>query len=266
MRLILCLCLCFSLPSTAAVAAALPLLTTQDKPAPLPDKRPELEALTKKLLTHASKKGAEDNDAIAVVDQLTQEFEKCGPKDRQLVVKSLSRCFEERRLEKAGEPPNNKLYMACAVALSTMGPESAPELQKWIGHKELKKDVALQQRLILSLGKTKDKDAIKALQDLMFHKDNVIVSAAAEALGNYEDLEIEARKKLFESMLKVLMSQKGMTDADPNSPALRERYDVIAAPIITTLQKLSRHNERNPEEWQRWWNKNKGKNWDKGTD
>jgi hypothetical protein len=57
-----------------------------------------------------------------------------------------------------------------------------------------------------------------------------------------------------------------MTDADPNSPALRERYDVIAAPIITTLQKLSRHNERNPEEWQRWWNKNKGKNWDKGTD
>jgi hypothetical protein len=268
MRLLAALCLSLAWPTLAEARASAPLLSLQNppsstKPAELPDKRPEVEAMTKKLLAHASKKGAEDMDAIGVVDQLVQEFEKCGPKDRALVVKSISRCFEERRLEKAGEPPNNKLYMACAVALSTMGPESTKELLNWIGHKELKKDMALQQRLILSVGKTKDASAIKPLQDMLFHKDNVIVAAAAEALGNYEELEIEARKKLFESMLKVLMSQKGMTDAEPNSPALRERYDIIAAPIITTLQKLSRHTERDPVEWQRWWNKNKGKNWDK---
>jgi hypothetical protein len=29
------------------------------------------------------------------------------------------------------------------------------------------------------------------------------------------------------------------------------------------LGKLSGHNERDPQEWQRWWNKNKSKDWDK---
>ncbi len=32
--------------------------------------------------------------------------------------------------------------------------------------------------------------------------------------------------------------------------------------MITALQKLSKHDERDPVEWQHWWNKNKRENWD----
>ena len=51
-------------------------------------------------------------------------------------------------------------------------------------------------------------------------------------------------------------------DADLTDRIARERYDVIAAPMITTLQALSGADVRDPNEWRTWWNKNKKKNWD----
>ena len=50
------------------------------------------------------------------------------------------------------------------------------------------------------------------------------------------------------------------------SARLREELDSararIAAPIITSLAKLSKHDERDPDKWQNWWNKNKRADWD----
>ena len=163
---------------------------------------------------------------------------------------------------KEGDPPNNKLAMAAAVALSTMAPESTKELLKWIGQKDLKKDQALQTRLVDSLGKTKDKEALKPLEMLLNSKDDWMVGAAASALANYSELELTERKLVFETILKNLTSAKNLTDSTPNDSVARQRYEVIGAPLITALQKLSKHDERDPSEWQRWWNKNKRENWD----
>jgi hypothetical protein len=60
-----------------------------------------------------------------------------------------------------------------------------------------------------------------------------------------------------------LTSAKNAVDADANDTIARERYDVISAPIVTALQSLSGHNENDPAEWQRWWNKNKKEDWDR---
>ena len=62
---------------------------------------------------------------------------------------------------------------------------------------------------------------------------------------------------------RVLMSALNTKDSNPQDLIAKDRYDVIASPIITSLGKLSGHNERDPQEWQRWWNKNKSKDWDK---
>jgi len=238
-------------------------LTPQDPaPTPVADKRPEVATLLDKLKDHASKDGKADRDAVGVIDQLNQEFKNSGPKDRQAIVKGLSKCFEERRQEKEGQPPENQLYLAAAVALGEMGPESTDALIAWIGHKNLRKDAAVQHRLILSLGKTKDKKAVKALVSNLDNKTSSLISAAAEALGEFHEADLETRKNVFESLLKTLMSAKGAKDSNLQDTTAREKYDVIAAPIITSLGKLSKHDERDPDKWQNWWNKNKKLDWD----
>jgi len=246
------------------ILALLPLVLAapvQD-PADKPDKRPEVADLVKRLKEHAGREGKEDRDAVGVIDLLNQEFGNSGPKDRESIVKGLSRCFEERRVQRGEEAPDNMLYMAAAVALGGMGPESVKPLISWIGHKNHRKDLALQSRLILSLGKTRDKDAVKTLTSSLNDKTPSLVSAAAEALGEFAGAELELRKSIFESLLKTLMSAQGAKDADVNDNIARERYDVVAAPIITSLSKLSKHDERVPNNWLTWWNKNKRLDWD----
>jgi HEAT repeats len=246
----------------AANPLAPPQAGKQDTPAK-PDKRPEVaDKLTKLQALIDDRKGEKDTDAIGIIDQLVQDFPNNGVKDRQSVVTALSKCFEVRRMVKEGDPPNNKLYMASAVALAYMAPESTKELLKWIGFKDLKKDQALQTRLVDSLGKTKDKEAIKPLEQLLNSKDDWMVGAAASALSNYGELELTERKTVFETVLKNLTAAWSTTQGNPNDTVARQRYDVIAAPMITTLQKLSKHDERDPALWQTWWNKNKRENWD----
>jgi hypothetical protein len=254
-------------PSSAAapLPAAAPAVAQEPAPNTNPDKRPEIEQKLAKLEGHMRKEGKQDTEAVAVIDELLQEFSKCGPKDRQAVVKTLGKCFEQRRMVPEGEALNNKLFIASAVALGKMGPESVDVLSAWIGHKNHKKDLALQYRLIKSLGETKDKKATKLLKDLLNNKDNALISGAAEALGEYAGADLETRKDAFEALLKTLMEAKGFKDTNPDNTVAREKYDVVAAPIITSLGKLSKHDERDPEKWQNWWNKNKKADWDKDS-
>lgn len=262
------LCFALALVPAAAAAAALPAVPVQagQQPAPNtnPDSRPEVKELADKLGGHIGKRGKEDKEAIAVIDSMTKEFEKSGPKDRTAIVKALDKCFEAKRQESAEGVPDNQLYMAAAVSLRTMGPESAPVLMKWIGHKDHRKDLALQGKLILSLGKTKVEDGRKVLIKLLVDKSPAVQAAAAEALGEWADADQKVRKECVDELIRnALMPAKGAVDVQTPNQADRDRWDTISAPIITSLQRLTRHNETDPQKWQAWWNDNKKKDWDK---
>ena len=251
-------------PATSAAAPAAAVRNLQEpQPNTNPDKRPEVEALADKLEKHIKKEGKEDTEAVAVIDQINQEFSKCGPKDRMLLVKSLGKCFDQRRLVPEGEPPNNKIYIGAAVALAQMGPESVDVLMNTIGSKNLRKDLALQHRLILSLGKTKDKRGLKLLKNLLDDKENALISASAEALGEFAGADLETRKDVFEAMLKALMDAKNAKDGDSNNNIAKDKFDIVAAPLITSCAKVSKHEERDPQAIQAWWNKHKRDDWDK---
>lgn len=252
--------LCFSLPATPAAARA--ILAVQDDAAPIADKRPEVAELIAKLEADVAKNTpAGDTDAVADIDQLLIQFPKSGPKDRASITKALSKCFDAKRREGEGGVPNNKMHIAAAHVLGMMGPESVKPLIGWIGHKDFKKDVAVQRELILALGKTREKEGIKPLTGMLQNKDATLISASATALGSYATSDVAIRKEVFEDLLKVLMSAKGQVDADVNDTIARERYDVIKASIMTSLGQLSGHSEQEPEEFQRWWNKNKKADW-----
>ncbi|MCB9915387.1 MAG: hypothetical protein H6828_09595 [Planctomycetes bacterium] len=246
-------------PTPVAVVAPTAAQTPEEGPA---DKRPEVKELLDTLKAHTDKRGEEDREAITVVDKLLQEFPQSGPKDRADIVKGLGKCFELKRQDLEDGVKNNQLFLACAVALGEMGADATKTLDKYIGNKKLRQDVALQRQLILSLGKTKDPAATKRLIDLLNDDDHVLVGATAETLANFSGAEQKLRKELFNELLKLMMTTKTAKDADANDIVAREKWDVIAAPIITTLQALSGHDERKPEEWQRWWNKNKKEDWD----
>lgn len=233
----------------------------QDAPA---DKRPEIAAkIDKAKGMWGDKKGGKDSEVIAIIDELLVEYPKSGPKDKAAIVGFLGKAFEQKRDEVSEGVPNNKLCMAAAVALGAMGPESTKTIEGWIDDKRLKKDVALVGRLILSLGKTKDPAATRKLIKLLEHPEPPLVSAAAQALGEFKEADLKVRKDSFEAMLKVLMSSFNNKEGNPNDLVAKERYDIIGSPIITSLKALSGHDEREPAAWQAWWNNNKNKDWNK---
>jgi len=250
----------------AASPAALPTAVQGEGGAgesAVPDKRPEIKELLDELVAHLGKKGKEDDQAIGVLDKLTQEFEKSGPKDREAIVAAAAACFDEKRPKELSEGvPDTRVYDAAAVTLGYMGPESVKPLIALIDHKNLKKLLPTRASVIRSLGKTKHQDGVKPLRDLLKDKDVEIVAAAAQALGSYEALPQEGRKEIFEDLLKALMSAKGNMDSDPQDMIAKDRYQAISASIITSLAALAKHEERTPEDWQRWWNKNKKEDWD----
>jgi len=247
------------LPGPAPLSSPAPA-AFQDEEPPVDD-REDIEALIEQLDDHAGERGKEDQEAIAVIDRLVIEFPGCGPKDRAAIVKALDKCFSEKRKEEDGVR-QNQLYMAATVAMGEMFPESVKPLLSWIDHKSHRQDLALQRMLIRTVGKSKDEKARKELVKLLKHHEAQIQAAAAEALGEYEEAELDVRKETFEELLKLMMSVKGSVDSDPQNTIARQRWDVIAAPIVTSLKRLSGHDENDPNQWQHWWNKNKREDWD----
>jgi hypothetical protein len=244
----------------AVPAPALP--RTQDEAPPV-DERPEVKTQLETLATHIKAKGEKDPEAIGVIDGLVSEFPQSGPKDRAAIVKALAGCFDAKRTKELEEGiPDDRLYKAAAVALGTMGPESVKPLIALIGDKTHRKNLTLQQNLTLSLGKTKHTEGIKPLLGLLKHKDAPMQAAGAEALANYHELELEARKGIFEELLKALMDQRAKKENVTDQEA-QERWNVISGPIMQTLQKLSGNAETDPDKWLRWWNDNKKKDWAK---
>lgn len=246
-------------PTGAGAVGAASALQDED---PKPDKRPEIKELLAQLKQYGKRRGKQDQQAIAVIDTLLVEFDNSGLKDRAAIAKGIADCFKLKRQTNEEGARDNKLYLAVAVSLGRMGPESVKPLESWIGHKSHRKDLELQRRLILSLGKTEAARGIKTLTGLLKHHEPTIQAASAEALGNYDGVDQDDRKDIFNEILKILGGVKNQVDADVNDIIARERYDVIAAPMITTLQLLSGHDERDPAKWQRWWNKNKKADWD----
>ena len=258
-------------PSAAPVAVPVvpgPLVLQDEGETPTPpDERPEVKALIEKLEGHVKQRGEEDEMAIAAVDELFREFAASGPKDRAAIVDALAGCFDAKRTKEL-EPdvPDDRLYMACAVALRDMGPESVEPLIDLVGHKAHKKNLRLQRQVVLSLGKTKAPEAVKTLLGLLDHPEPEMQAAGAEALGEFGEAEEKRRKEIFEEILKVMMGQKGKVDTAPDDIEAAERWNTISGPMIASLQRLTGHDERVPEEWQRWWNKNKKEDWDAPAD
>ena len=133
------LTLALLLPTAAPAPAAAPTAVQDDQ---IPDKREEVKAMIDELKGHAKKRAKEDEQAVGVIDRLIVEFPKSGPKDREDIVDSLEWCFSQKRPKELAEGvPDTRLYVAAAVGLGEMAPESVKPLIKLIDAKTIKKAV-----------------------------------------------------------------------------------------------------------------------------
>lgn len=253
-----------SLPAAAPLAP--PVLASFQDDEEKPDKREEVKDALKSLKDHAGKRGDEDIEAIQVIETLKTEFPESGPKDRKAIVKGINACLKAKRKLTKDKLFDNKLHLAAAEALGDMGPESIKDLSGWVDHKSFIKDLDMRRTLILSLGRTKDEDAVDPLVDLLTNHEPVVQASAAQALGDYGFLDQKERKAVFKKVLDVITQVKNALDVGQTDPIVQDRYDTIAGPMLTTLQKLSGHDARDALVFRKWWNKNKKKDWDEGKD
>lgn len=259
--LLFCAPLQFCSPLSAAVPA--PAGVVLDDEDEFEDGRELVERLLDELQEQTRGRGENDGEAIRLVQQLQAEFQRSGPRDRRDIVKALDRCMNLRRRPLEDDQPNNALFRQVAQSFGTMGPESVPKLERWIGHKKHEDDLQLQRTLILALGNTREEDAVDPLMDLLGEYQWVMQGAAAEALGQFQFLESRERKEIFEELLKTLGGAEYELQDDPQSNAARQRLNTIRGPIHTSLRRLSGAQINGYHRWQSWWNDNKRRDWDR---
>ena len=81
-------------------------------------------------------------------------------------------------------------------------------------------------------------------------------------MGEFDVLEEAKRKEVFYALLSRLIDHKTLADQEEVDLTHQRRYEAIIGAMTTSLQRLSNHDERDPEQWQRFWNKNKRKPWE----
>jgi hypothetical protein len=232
------------------------------------DPDPSLAEELDRLAAAIAQRGVEDEAAIASIDRLLTAWPGLGEADRADVVDAVSACLAVKRAdldpveEDRAAEPDRRLFLAATVALGEMGPESVPELVRWVGERRHRNDTVLRARMAASLGRTRDERMLRPLTALLEDDDAALIAAAAKALGELEGAPGEVRKKAVGELVDVLAAALKAIEKDERNVVARDRYNAFAAEIVTSLGRLARHEERDPAAWLAWWREHKRADWD----
>lgn len=259
-------------PASGPLGPALSAQEPEKKEEPVVvDDRPEVAEKLAQLQAQVDEKGKQDKEAQGTLDALTAEFAKSGPKDRALIVKSVAKILTVPRKELAKDIPDEELKTYAAVMLGRMGPESAEVLTAHLGHKKLRETIKAQRAVILALGQTQVEKGIKPLLKVLDDPQWEFVAAAAEALGNFTEVEQKVRKDIFDQLLQRIIPLADVLETDQGQnnfgnandyELMNKEFEIIRGPIRATLERLSKHTEQSFLQWRSWWNDNKKKDWD----
>ena len=219
------------------------------------------------------RKRARDVEATGLVDQMLIAC-KAGvhPKDRKAVLKALEECLTSSRVKR--QPAQKGIFVAVAHALgNVMGAEGARVLVKAYASPKFEPErdwIELRTEFLRCVGKTKDPKQIKfLLERARRDPHDAIMRAAGEALGNYHELDQKWRKDIAKQLIKKFseIHGKSLGSLNPGDPIVKKAKDTLASisrDWNATLKKLTGQQDiERADEWQRFYNKNKGKNWAK---
>jgi len=233
----------------------------KDETEEVPDEREEVEELLELLREDRKRQGKRDAKAAQTVSKLAAEFRKSGPRDRRDIAKELYRTMLVKRRTNKDGWRQRTLFFECAKALGRMAPESVPHLLRLIDARNHKEDYEVRCAIIAAVGATRDKKAVDPLLDLLDEFQARLQAAAVKALGNFDRHDQKVRKEIFKELLKLLGSASAALHEERNDTT-RDRWNRISGPTQDSLRRMSGARQSGYEAWQRWWNKNKRRNWD----
>ena len=236
---------------------------------PQDEELPDVKMLTKELEVQYKKKKERDTDRIVAIYVLFSEnYKEYKSNDQKKIVKAIRKGFDIK-------PPieDREFLITGAGCLAGMGSEGLKGLQQAYEGRALtpkdKKDkraarACLRTRAFIeeAMGQTKEPAAIKPIGDFLWNDNAEIIKAACKALANYNELPVSKRKPVVEELVKVyayLDSQAQQAIKEPKFGYLRDRLIAVEGTFNQTLQKLTLQTLDSAPQWQKWYNKNKGK-------
>jgi hypothetical protein len=259
--------LSFALLFAIAAGAQDPGAKPGAKPADKQDKE-VVEKLARLKEVVADKKAEHDGEGVQIIDLLLTKLKAgMGEKDKAAFVKGLEGVLL------TGKPrshDNTGLYIAAAAALGQSGPEGSKALKKAFQDGERFRNkpewVPLREQLLKNLGKTKDESMVEFLCDTArTSPENALMGAAGEALGNFEDSKDALRKKIVSDILvrygELDQLARVLDSSNIQAQNARDTMAAISEKWNTALDKLTRQSFRQFQEWNTWYNKNKGNEW-----
>lgn len=153
------------------------------------------------------------------------------------------------------------LLVASVDALAELGPEEGAKpileiLNRGLKVKEPSVDVY--GAALRGLKKVADtsKGTLGTLVDLLKHRDNEVISKAADALAGYKDAPGKVRKELLEELIK---SSEGVYNAAQSASNTNEvrKWNIINFNVMQALRALSGQQFKNPAEARAWYNDHK---------
>ena len=247
-----------------------PALPAQPKPAdakPDPEVKAKLDEF-KKLIK--DRKGAKDGEAIKIIDSVLTGFDKLHPRDKRAFATALYELLKSSKIKR--KPTDARLFKVSVVAFGKTGTDGSKYLanafknKKRFGDKQWR---SLRAEMLKNLGKTKDLRYVKFLTDEARRNiEDTLMAAAGEALGEFADADLKIRKEISKELIKKFSNiyenaNVNLDSGDLQRKTWEDRYKAVADPWNTTLKKLTKQHLRTPNDWQKFYNKNKAKNWDK---
>ena len=215
-----------------------------------------------------------DAEAAEVLTELAADVERgLHPADAKRVLRSTTRVLTRGKLR----PSNATLiYEKTIVVLSKLGPNGAKVLRAAYDKKRFPRKpewVAMRARLVAGVGETGDEKSV----DFLISRargayEPEVLAAAGRALVHFKDADLKTRKTIVktlatklssleaESVRPVSLSPGEQPDFGPQNA--REMLEAIEGPWLSTLSKLTGQSLPDGSAWQKWYNKNKHKDWD----
>ncbi len=260
-------------PSALGAALLLAAATLAQPPAAAPD--PELDKWLARLDDAlADKRMQRDADAVLVLQQLAAAYERgLDAPSRRKVANAAASALTKGKLR----TPDAPLYPAAATALSRMGGDGAKALQRAYEAKRFpgKPEWAgVRAQLVLNLGRTRDPGAVEFLCERASRdRDDEVMAAAGETLGNYAEANQGVRKTIAKELITKLGEVETTANrptANPAQPSLESEtasrtLRAIRTKWMTSIARLTGQRFDDGTEAQRWWNKNKERDWDKAA-
>lgn len=254
--LLLCVCGLAAAPAHAAFAVLPSAFCALDGD-------PAIAARIDKLEAHVARKGKEDTEAIARVDELAHDFAAAGPKDRTAIVAAVADAVRSPRRRPDKQTFDDRLAKHGADALGDFGEPGWKGLADLLEDRELRKNLPLLEVLLEASGRTRAKKALPVLIDYVTRRDVPAIRGAARGLAHFADAEGALRKQGFEAAFKTLIYiHDELANEAVNAPSREQYWHDVGEPLVATLAALSKHEEAKVDGWQRWWNDNKNKDWD----